>query len=124
MIYRLSFSFLFVFVVTGCGQHTNTDTTHHDTVEATQMDLDTYDGVVADIVAKANEQTKTELRKIAKKDLIRFYLTWGKDIRNHYKLWENEKLRKSCAKHLGKDGDMDAEDASMVIMEGVWLALQ
>jgi hypothetical protein len=88
-----------------------------------QKDLDTFDGVVADIVDKLDEDSKALLRDKKREDLLDYYLTWGRGIRNQYKLWSNEGLRRSCAKQRGKEGDMDPEDASVVIMEGVWSRL-
>lgn len=128
----LSLPLIAVVFVVGCGEHSN-NTAEKDNsssmadngmIGSGHRDLDTYDGVVEDIVDRMDEKSKELMRQVTKKDLLNYYLTWGKDIRNHYKVWTNEKLTRSCARHLGKDDDMEPEDASLVIMEGVWLRLQ
>jgi hypothetical protein len=75
---------------------------------------------VADIVKSLSDEDKATLRKTRKSDLIRFHHGWGTGIRNHYGLWRgNDKLIESaCGKGCHPD------DASMVIIEAVWSALQ
>jgi hypothetical protein len=85
--------------------------------------LDTYDDVVSDIVVKLDEESKALLRRMKQRDLIQFHDSWGRDIRNAYKLWFNEKLRRSCAQQCNETDDMDPEGASGVIMDGVWRAV-
>ena len=85
--------------------------------------LDTYDGVVSRIVVRLDEESKAVLRRMKQRDLIQFHDSWGRDIRNEYKLWFNEKLRRSCAQQCNEAGDMDPEGASGVIMNGVWRAV-
>lgn len=75
---------------------------------------------VADILKSLSDEDKATLRKTRKDDLIMFHHGWGTGIRNHYGLWRgNDKLIESaCGKGCHPD------DASMVIIEAVWLALQ
>jgi hypothetical protein len=84
------------------------------------FDLDTYEGVVADIVTKLDNKSKALLRKTAKQDLIEFHLSWGMGIRNEYRFWSNEALVKSCSKQRGHDFYIHPDSASMIVMEGVW----
>lgn len=67
-------------------------------------DLNTYDGVVADIVSKLDEPSKDKLRTTAKDDLIQFHHGWGTGIRNEYGFWSNEALVASCGKKRGRVG--------------------
>jgi hypothetical protein len=83
-------------------------------------DLNTYEGVVADVVANLDEESLALLRRTAKADLIQFHHGWGTTIRNYYRFWSNEALIRSCARRAGRDGSMHPDDASMVVMEGVW----
>jgi len=89
-----------------------------------EFDLNTYEGVVAHLVSILDEESKALLLKTAKDDLIQFHHGWGMGIRNGYGLWHNRALRRSCAKQAGHDGDMHADSASGIIMEGVWEALR
>lgn len=84
------------------------------------FDLNTYEGVVADIVSKLDDEGRALLRKTPKDDLIQFHFGWGRNIRNEYHLWSNEALVKSCAKHAGQEGFIHPDDASSIIMKGVW----
>ena len=81
----------------------------------------TLDGAVTDIISRLSEQDKKTLREMPKKDLIKFHFGWGRGIRNNYGLWggRNEALLKSACG--GRPCHPD--DASMVIMEGVWETL-
>jgi hypothetical protein len=75
---------------------------------------------VADITAGMSEQDKQLLRATKKEDLIQFHHGWGTGIRNGFGLWRgNDKLiRSACGKPCHPD------DASMVIIEAVWTAVQ
>jgi uncharacterized protein DUF6794 len=75
---------------------------------------------VRDIVRRMPEKDKELIRTTKKKDLIRFHHGWGTGIRNYYGLRRgNEKLMLSaCGRPC------DADEASMVIIEAVWQALQ
>ena len=81
----------------------------------------TVDAVVADILAGLSEQDKETLLRTKREDLIRFHHGWGTGIRNHYGLWRGNKelLRSACG---GEPCHPD--DASMVIIERVWEAVQ
>jgi len=80
----------------------------------------TVQATVADILGSLSDEDKATLRKTKKDDLILFHHGWGTGIRNHYGLWRgNDKLIESaCGKGCHPD------DASMVIIEAVWSALQ
>jgi hypothetical protein len=84
------------------------------------FDLDTYEGVVADIVANLDDESKARLRSTSKEDLIQFHLSWGMGIRNNYKFWSNKKLLESCDKQRGYVGFIHPDDASVIVMQGVW----
>lgn len=75
---------------------------------------------VKDIVQQLPEKDKEVVRITKKEDLIKFHHGWGTGIRNHYGLWRgNDNLILSaCGKPCHPD------DASMVIIEAVWSALQ
>jgi hypothetical protein len=96
------------------------------TIELPQppYDLNTYEGVVADVVANLDGESLALLRRTAKADLIQFHHGWGTVIRNQYGFWSNEALIRSCARHAGRDGGMHPDDASMVVIEGVWAVVR
>lgn len=75
---------------------------------------------VAHITERLSEDDKRLLRETKKENLIRFHMGWGMGIRNGFGLWRgNDKLIESaCGKGCHPD------DASMVIIETVWAALQ
>jgi hypothetical protein len=80
----------------------------------------TVQATVEDILGSLSDEDKATLRKTKQDDLIMFHHGWGTGIRNHYGLWQgNDKLIESAC---GKDCHPD--DASMVIIEAVWSALQ
>jgi hypothetical protein len=87
-------------------------------------DANSLEGVVRDIVDHLDDPFKKELRHTSKDNLIQYHHTWGTSIRNKYQLWTNEALRRSCSKQAGKDVDINADDASMIIIEAVWEKLQ
>jgi hypothetical protein len=75
---------------------------------------------VRDIVQRLPEKDKELVRTTKKEDLIKFHHGWGTGIRNYYGLWRgNDKLILSaCGRPCHPD------DASMLIIEAVWAALQ
>ncbi|UOV05155.1 hypothetical protein MUU75_19170 [Pseudoxanthomonas mexicana] len=80
----------------------------------------TIEATVADILSALSAEDKAELRSTKKEDLIMFHHGWGTGIRNYYGLWRgNTKLIEAAC---GKDCHPD--DASMIIIEAVWSALQ
>ncbi len=85
------------------------------------FDLNTFEGVVADIVARLDAESKERIRKTPVGELIMHHLGWGMGIRNHYGLWSNEALLKSCAGRAGyNDPFIHPDSASMLIMRAVW----
>lgn len=94
------------------------------TDDATKLDEEkqswpkTVDEAVARILSKMAEKEKQMVRDTPKEELIRFHHGWGTGIRNSFGLWRgNRALMDDCkAKH--------PDEASMVIIEAVWLRLQ
>ena len=80
----------------------------------------TLSDAVTYITERLSEDDKRVVRETKKQDLIRFHHGWGTGIRNGFGLWRgNDKLIQSaCGKPCHPD------DASMVIIEAVWVALQ
>ena len=80
----------------------------------------TVDDVVRDLHQKVSEADKTRIRAMPKSELIGLHHGFGTWIRNYYGLWRgNEALKLSaCGKRCV------ADDASMVIIERFWAALQ
>jgi hypothetical protein len=78
------------------------------------------DAAVTEIVSNLAEKDKKTVRETPKKDLIKFHHGWGTGIRNSFGLWRgNEELLKSaCGGSL-----CHPDNASMIIIEGVWEAL-
>jgi hypothetical protein len=76
--------------------------------------------VVADIVTNLDDESKALLRRTAKQDLIQFHLGWGMEVRNKYGFWSNRALVQSCGKQRGYVGFIHPDDASMIVLEGVW----
>jgi hypothetical protein len=87
------------------------------------FDLNTFEGVVADVLAKLEDQSKERLRGTSKNDLIMFHHGWGTGIRNHYKLWSNRVLLQSCAERAGYGDFIHPDSASMLIIKAVWEAV-
>jgi hypothetical protein len=80
----------------------------------------TLSATVNDIIALLSDEGKETLRKTKREDLIEFHFGWGMEIRNYYGLWRgnNKLLESACGKPCHPD------DATMVIIEKVWEALQ
>ncbi|MBN9524007.1 hypothetical protein J0H58_36770 [bacterium] len=85
--------------------------------------LDTPEGVIADIVAKLDAESRAKLRDLKKDDLILYHHGWGTGIRNQYGLWSNSALLRRCAARAGYGEFIHPDSASMLIMEGVWEAV-
>jgi len=81
----------------------------------------TVDAVVTDILSSMNDENKDILQNTPRDDLILFHHGWGTGIRNYYGLWRgNEDLiRDACGGEI-----CHPDDASMVIIERTWKALQ
>ena len=80
----------------------------------------TVKATVADLLSALSAENKETVRKTKKDDLIMFHHGWGTGIRNHYGLWRGNSalIEDACGKRCHPD------DASMVIIEAVWKALQ
>lgn len=80
----------------------------------------TVKATVVDLLSKMSAESKETVRKTKKDALIKFHHGWGTGIRNHYGLWRgnNALIEDACGKPCHPD------DASMVIIEAVWKALQ
>lgn len=73
--------------------------------------------IVAGILKSMPPDDKTTVVTTDKDDLIRFHDGWGRGIRNAYDLWQNYEL----VEKLGAD---HPDDASMIIIKTVWIALR
>ena len=80
----------------------------------------TLEGVVRDIIERLSAEDRALVKSRRKEELIKFHHGWGTGIRNRYGLWEsNSKLvQAACGKPCHPD------EASMIIIEAVWQALQ
>ena len=80
----------------------------------------TVEGVVRDIIAQLSADDRARIKSTRKEHLIKFHHGWGTGIRNRYGLWgDNTKLlHAACGKPCHPD------EASMIIIEAVWAALQ
>ncbi|MHC4418834.1 MAG: DUF6794 domain-containing protein [Planctomycetota bacterium] len=85
----------------------------------------TYEEAVAELLAVMSAEDKRSVQSTPKDDLIEFHFGWGMGIRNDFGLWggSNKQLLESCAKRSGVE-HIHPDDASMLIIEGVWEALQ
>ncbi len=73
---------------------------------------------VKQILGEMAAEDKREVRDMPKDELGQFHHGWGQGIRNSMGLWgRNPEL-------LADTGKSHADDASMVIIEAVWKALQ
>ncbi|SER33331.1 hypothetical protein SAMN05216600_12323 [Pseudomonas cuatrocienegasensis] len=80
----------------------------------------TCKGLISKIVNNLDEKSIATLRDTEKDDLLKYHFSWGMSIRNSYELWsEDSPIRKSCAQLVGEQ-DIHPDNASSVIMEGVW----
>jgi hypothetical protein len=94
------------------------------TAEGDALPPEKWPTTLADAVAYIkiglSEDDKRLLRETTKEDLIKFHMGWGMAIRNGFGLWRgnDELIESACGKGCHPD------DASMVIIEAVWAALQ
>lgn len=81
----------------------------------------TLGAAVTRIVSGLSEEDKKTVRETPENDVIMFHHGWGTGIRNSFGLWGgNEELLKSaCGGKL-----CHPDDASMIIIQGVWEALR
>jgi hypothetical protein len=78
----------------------------------------TVEQAVAVLLPGLDEKERETIRGMPRGDLIRFHHGWGMGIRNDLGLWRgNDDLLRAC-------GEKHTDDASMVIIEAVWDALQ
>ncbi len=75
---------------------------------------------VVDLLAGLSDEDKASLREMRKEDLIRLHHGWGTGIRNQYGLWRGNRslIESACGKPCHPD------EASMIIIEAVWAAVQ
>lgn len=80
-----------------------------------------------------SEEDKETLKNTPEEDLTLFHHGLGTDIRNEFGLWANNReLLKSCGSQMMPDSAYDdylmmmvhQDEASMVIIEALWRALQ
>jgi len=94
-----------------------------DSVGARQLPT-THEEAVAHLVGTMSKEDKQKVRSTTKEDLIKFHFGWGMGIRNDFGLWgKNSELLQSCARKKGQE-QIHPDAASMLIIEGVWEALQ
>ena len=79
--------------------------------------LNTLAGVVSDILENRTPERRAEIANTLEADLIQFYSSWGRDIRNRYNLWQDSAV-------LHDIGETHPDDASGVIIRKVWQQLQ
>ena len=81
----------------------------------------TLEEAVSTIVAELSGKDTETLCRTKKEDLILYHHGWGTGIRNSFGLWGGNKalLRSACGGEL-----CHPDDASMIIIEGVWTRLQ
>lgn len=81
----------------------------------------TLDAAVSYVVSQLSEQDKKTVRETPKADLIKFHFSLGMSIRNDLGLWraDSELLNAVCG---GKPCHPD--NASMIIINGIWETLQ
>lgn len=73
---------------------------------------------VALLLTQLKPEDKEEVRKMKKDDLIQLHFGLGMYIRNNFGLWQgNQDLLNDC-------GNVHEDDASGVIIEALWRALQ
>jgi hypothetical protein len=80
----------------------------------------TVEAVVDDIIGTLSPEDKETVRNTQRENLILFHHGWGTGLRNHYGLWRgnSQLIESACGKPCHPD------DASMIIIEKVWEALQ
>lgn len=79
--------------------------------------LHTKAEVVEDILETLGPDGKDSRKNTPKNELILHHHGWGRNLRNYYPMWDNEKL-------LQDIGEDHADDASGVIIREVWQRLQ
>jgi hypothetical protein len=78
----------------------------------------TVEAAVKEILARLPEADRSIIKAMRKEELIKLHFTLGLDIRNRAGLWSGESLMLSaCGTPCHPD------DASMRIIEAVWLRL-
>ena len=102
-----------IFIFEKKADHTATSNLPNRTIEVQSLNPDAN-------LSKIPEEDKETIRKTKKDDLIMFHHGWGTGIRNHYGLWRGNHalVKDACGEGCHPD------DASMVIIEAVWKALQ
>jgi len=84
----------------------------------------TVDQAIERILRDMHLKDKTIIANMSFDELDTLHPTVGSYIRNEYDLWfENKELMKSC-EFIGKEQPLDADAASMVIIEELWKRLR
>ena len=82
----------------------------------------TVDEAVGVVLATLSENEKHQLSGMSQADLITLHFSLGAWIRNSFGLWQdNQALIQTLAQHYP---DLHPDDASMVIIDGVWQRLR
>ena len=78
----------------------------------------TVEEAVERLIEELPEESKEQLRRMEKDDLIRTHFALGMWIRNHYGLWHGNTTLKEDA------GADHADSVSMIIIERLWERLR
>lgn len=113
---RFIVAWLLMFTLIGCTSKPAKEVEANSNPEVTQ----TCESAIKKIAESLDVDSIKTLKETKKEDLVMFHLSWGMGIRNSYGLWsESSPIRKSCAQSIGEQ-DMHPDNASGIIMEGVW----
>src|SRR5262249_48186989 len=87
-----------------------------------RLAIDSREKAVAYLLQKLSPESREVVRNTKREDLIQFHRSsWGMGIRKELGLWgENVNLFRA----LSPDGEIHADDASMLLIYGVWDLLQ
>ena len=84
----------------------------------------TCDEAISRLVHGMDPQSKLLVRETPKQDLIKFHHGWGTSIRNSFGLWQGNKALFDSCMAMVPEQQSHPDTVSMVIIEGVWEALQ
>ena len=85
--------------------------------------LKNIDEVVERLISELSFKDKTKIANMSEVDLVKLNLSWGKYIRNEFRLKGNDPLLKSLKSYAGVD-TMTPEQASYIIIKELWEKLQ
>jgi hypothetical protein len=90
--------------------------------EPPRWSIDTREEAVRHLIQRLSPEGREVVRNTRREDLIQFHLSsWGMGIRKDLGLWgQNVHL----LRNLSPDGQIHADDASMILIDAVWERLQ